>query len=111
MAVAQERTVFWSTEGDYSMSLAFVNKTGEISPLKSTTISVIHVLSESELLSEKANRVNIGISFALVYFAFFEGVYLWIDHREKKDKEREKLIRDLVRLIQEYSSKKKPKTD
>lgn len=79
--VGKSENVYWALSGDYPAELDYYNDTAYGS--STTPTSLVHVEPETTLLTEQFNRVDIGISLALIYFAFIEGFKTYIEYRNK----------------------------
>ena len=100
--VGDSVSIYFPNPGDYRCTTDYYNGTAIYQSTPKEGVIEIHVEPESTLLAAKFNRVNLGLSFAFVYFGFLEALYLWIDHRKKrKDKQAELIVKidDLVKKL------------
>lgn len=76
--------IYWATPGDFPLVTAtfFYNKSEPW--VQTTDVPVVHVEPESEAVAERINRVNLGLTVALTYFAFVEGISKIMDFLGKK---------------------------
>ncbi len=79
--------VYWTNPGDYYPTIVIY--TNDMMYPHEASTNVINIASESTLLAEKYNRINMGLSIAFFYFAFIGAIYLCLEIF-KKDKSRKK---------------------
>lgn len=78
----ENKTVCWMTSGDFSPIVRVFYTTGDVE--SNFDWINIHVEPASELTAERNIRITTGITLALTYFAFIEGISLYIEHTRKK---------------------------
>jgi hypothetical protein len=73
LTVAWENNIFFPVSGDYSPSIFMTVDNGP-SPIQYTYSQIkVHVLSASEVNAENTNRLNLGLTFAILAFSYIEG--------------------------------------
>jgi hypothetical protein len=83
-------TVFWENNvtfpvaGDYSPSISMSFDNGTLLQYTYTQIKV-HVLSTSEVNAENTNRLNLGLTIALLGFSFIEGFMVIYELLKKEE--------------------------
>jgi hypothetical protein len=60
----------------------------------------VNVAPISDLLTEKFNQTTLGLSLALVYFAFIEAFFLYLNHKKEKTNSPEKILKEFESLNQ-----------
>jgi hypothetical protein len=113
--VGNTTSIYFPSPGDYTREVDLIAKNGTLYTETSIPgIYDVQVSPASELLTEKFDKVDEVLSLALVYFAFIEVSYLYIDHKKKsknkqEDIEHQKAIEnrqeELIREIKTLSQK------
>jgi hypothetical protein len=73
--------IYFVASGEYPLAFSFENSTTTLD-FHESAMSMVSVEPASELQTEKFNRINIGIAFALIYFAFIEGFKTYLEYRK-----------------------------
>jgi hypothetical protein len=72
--VSWQNDVIFPVAGDYSPSI-FITFDDGSSPIQYTYSQIkVHVLSASEVNAEKTNRLNLGLTIAILAFSYIEGL-------------------------------------
>ena len=73
LTVAWQNNIMFPVAGDYSPSI-FMTVDDSSSPVQYTYSQIkVHVLSASEVNAERTNRLNLGLTFAVLAFSYIEG--------------------------------------
>lgn len=86
LTVYWENNVTFPVAGDYSPSI-FITFDDGSQPVQYTYTQIkVHVLSASEVNAENTNRLNLGLTFAILAFSYIEGLWIIRELLKKQEK-------------------------
>jgi hypothetical protein len=106
-----ENEVIFPVAGDYSPSVFIMFDDGS-SPVQYTYSQIkVHVLSASEVSAANTNRLNLGLTIAILGFSFIEGfmiIYELLKKEETKTQSEEKPTTTTPAIIKPPPTKSRP---
>jgi hypothetical protein len=76
--------IYWANSGDFPLIAATFFSDNRPPFVQSSDLSAVHVEPESEIVTERIGRIELGLTIALTYFAFIEGLSTVRDYLQEK---------------------------